>query len=1153
MVKLKLLFVLIMYISSMVKGSSQELPLTHFTSVSEVNPLPSALVTQIYQDRQGFIWFANFSSGLVRHDGVDMDLYDQEDGLKDPHVWQILEDDLGYLWVSSNSGLVVSEKPLGEYRNGSRIHFSSSIQNISLSEETFSHNQQMAKDSAGRIWVGTTYNGILQYFFDEKGRLTVDTLRTTFGGDDDMEVHALASGQPGQMFASLEGGKLASFGNGKPSIFFSPAPEDLEENFTSILEDKAGRIWAYNQNGRLFRFLPGIKEPRLVYSGTPSNVNGITNIAGGKIFANNGESGIVILNAGTGNIHTTYSRKNGLLSNNVYGLLQDREGNIWIAQSGGVSKLRYNFRAFENYTAHSVMGEKPVLSSGAINTVFLPTGDIIPGRFWTGSEEGVTVVDEQGNSQFLTQEDGLASDWVNGISSDEQGRVWIATTQGVTGIFFSDFSMKEHYKDVREIEILGKSATVVSLEGSPPSIASEKLKVYDEKSNTAVNTSVFAGVRSLFGIIGEQTFNFTPEHGLPPSIFHAVAFDDVGRLWIGTRDKGLYRSTQRFTFQKMGNLENVKPYFEQVWSEENGAPANQIEKLLFHNGKMWIGTPKGLFALGVDDSQIKTVLTAEDGLPWNNAVSFALFSETGNMWIGTNGGLAEVDPLTGKVLRTVTRQNGLVANEVWLYGSVQISEEGEVFYGTSEGLSIYKPALDVPNDVPPVLHLKSADLYYKSDSRNEAAFEFVALSFANVSDVRYRTRLLGYDKNWSPPSTEKKLRYTNLPAYLWPKEYVLEVMAENGSGVFSEAPLQHKFEIKPVWWLQWWAFLAYLLILTSAVFIVDRVQRTRLIKRERERSKLYEAQLEAETAIARSHAAESQAKALQAENEKKEVELEKAHQLKKAYEELKAAQGQVVQAEKMASLGRLATGIAHEIKNPLNFINNFAQLSSELVEELIEARKNGAEIDTAVILKDLKLNSNKIEEHGKRADAIVRSMMRHARGGTSSFEHLDINELVNRYADIAYHGKRAENPEFHATIKKDLQLGLGMIKGMEQEIGQVLLNLIGNSLDAVWEKKMGLNDSYEPEVAISTFQREGKIEIIVRDNGPGIPQENRERIFEPFFTTKPTGEGTGLGLSLSYTIITEGHEGSLQLISNKETGAAFLISLPVSGRESLAG
>ena len=515
------------------------------------------------------------------------------------------------------------------------------------------------------------------------------------------------------------------------------------------------------------------------------------------------------------------------------------------------------------------------------------------------------------------------------------------------------------------------------------------------------------------------------------------------------------------------------------------------------------------------------------------------------LWAGTNGGLAEIEPVIGRVLRVVNQQDGLVDNEVWLYGSVQVDKEGRVYFGTADGLSIYSPELDKPNDVPPLLHLKSADISYKSDSRNEVSFEYVALSYSNVPEVTYKTRLKGYEKNWSPVTKERRLRYTNLPAYFWPKEYTLEVMAQNGNGVFAEEPLQFSFKVDPVWWLQWWAFLAYLLILSSAIVFVDRFQRAKVIKRERERALLREAELQAENATARSNAAESQAKALQAENAKKAIELEKAKELKVAYEELKAAQNQVVQAEKMASLGRLATGIAHEIKNPLNFINNFAELSGELLEELLTAVKKGDEKEVALLVNDLKLNTGKIEEHGKRADAIVKSMMQHARGGKPTFEMLDLNDLVKKYTALAYHGKRAQIRGFSANIEKDLQPDLEKVKVVGQEIGQVLLNIIGNSLDAVWAKKQE-DETYEPKVRISTRSTNTGAEIKISDNGPGVPQEIREKIFEPFFTTKPTGEGTGLGLSLSYNIITQGHNGALQLESSPGEGATFIILLPLN-------
>lgn len=616
---------------------------------------------------------------------------------------------------------------------------------------------------------------------------------------------------------------------------------------------------------------------------------------------------------------------------------------------------------------------------------------------------------------------------------------------------------------------------------------------------------------------------------------------------MGTLDRGLFRS--KFKIDQ-GNLQSIADsegnFFEQVWSLDKGSPTNHIEKLLWHKGRLYAGTQLGLFVLDPRDLRELYHINRERGLPADNAISFALSPITGHLWVGTNKGLAEVDPDSGTVLNVVTRQDGLVDNEVWLYGSVKVDKEGNVFYGTSHGLSIYYPGKDNANLIPPKLELTSAEISYKSDSRNEVNFEYAALSFANVAEVMYRTRLVGYENSWSPPSGVKRLRYTNLPAYFVPKEYTLEVMAENESGVTAAEPLRYTFLVEPVWWLQWWAFLTYGICLGLGIFIVDKIQRRRVIKKERDNARIREAELQAETAMARSNAAEAQAQALQAENEKKALELEKVRELEKAYNELKATQKQLIQSEKMASLGRLATGVAHEIKNPLNFINNFAELSVDLVEELEEARKKGDEQEIMLLMQDLKQNTSKIEQHGKRADAIVRSMMQHARGGKPTLEWFDLNALVVDYIGLAYQGKRNKYPSLHVKIEKELDPEMGKIKVVGQEIGQVLLNVIGNSLDAVMSRKKQLKSDFEPAIKITTRKTGEFAEIMVSDNGPGVPEEIRERIFEPFFTTKPTGEGTGLGLSLSYNIITHGHNGALRLVKNDGDGASFVISLPVT-------
>lgn len=268
---------------------------------------------------------------------------------------------------------------------------------------------------------------------------------------------------------------------------------------------------------------------------------------------------------------------------------------------------------------------------------------------------------------------------------------------------------------------------------------------------------------------------------------------------------------------------------------------------------------------------------------------------------------------------------------------------------------------------------------------------------------------------------------------------------------------------------------------------------------------------------------------------------ESYRQLSAALEDLRTTQERLVQQEKLASLGALTAGIAHEIKNPLNFVTNFAGLCRELATELRE-EKDPEEIEA--ILSDLIGNTAKIEEHGKRADSIVRSMMEHARGGSGEKETVDLNALVDEHADLAYHGKRAQVPDFSVGFERDFDETVGSAEVAPQDFGRVVLNLIGNAFDAVREKAEQAGDGYHPHVMVSTRRVNGQAQIHVSDNGAGIPEDIRQRIFEPFFTTKPSGSGTGLGLSLSHDIIAHGHGGSLTVESEEGEGTTFIISVP---------
>ncbi len=284
---------------------------------------------------------------------------------------------------------------------------------------------------------------------------------------------------------------------------------------------------------------------------------------------------------------------------------------------------------------------------------------------------------------------------------------------------------------------------------------------------------------------------------------------------------------------------------------------------------------------------------------------------------------------------------------------------------------------------------------------------------------------------------------------------------------------------------------------------------------------------------------------LTSQNETLEKQVsERTSDLQRTLEDLRSTQSQLIQSEKMASLGELTAGIAHEIQNPLNFVNNFSEVNKELLAEMnteIE-RENFDEVK--LIAKDIIDNEEKINQHGKRADAIVKGMLQHSRSSDGRKEPTDINALVDEYLRLAFHGYRAKDKTFNATIQTNYEEALGNLSIIPQDIGRVLLNLINNAFFAVIERKKQMNDGFDPAVSVRTKKSNGKVEIQIADNGNGIPDKLLNKIFQPFFTTKPTGQGTGLGLSLAYDII-KAHGGELKLETKEGNGSEFTIQLPV--------
>jgi signal transduction histidine kinase len=393
-------------------------------------------------------------------------------------------------------------------------------------------------------------------------------------------------------------------------------------------------------------------------------------------------------------------------------------------------------------------------------------------------------------------------------------------------------------------------------------------------------------------------------------------------------------------------------------------------------------------------------------------------------------------------------------------------------------------------------------------NQNNISFNYIGIHYANPANNKFAYKLENYDESWHEVGTVRTAFYYNLP----PGDYTFRVKAANSNGVWNETGASLHFSITPPWWRTWWAYAIYAFLFIVLVLSINRFQRKRLIEKQR--------------VIA------------------KEIELAQAKEIEKAYHKLKETQSQLIQSEKMASLGELTAGIAHEIQNPLNFINNFSDVSNELIDEMKEEFKKGDIDQGFAIADDIKQNLEKINHHGKRADGIVKGMLQHSRSSSGIKEPTDINKLADEYLRLAYHGLRAKDKSFNATMKTDYDATIGTINIIPQDMGRVILNLITNAFYVVDEKKKQMGGDYEPTVSVRTKKIDNTVLIAIKDNGNGIQQKVLDKIFQPFFTTKPTGQGTGLGLSLSYDIV-KAHGGELKVETKEGEGSVFSIHLPI--------
>lgn len=542
------------------------------------------------------------------------------------------------------------------------------------------------------------------------------------------------------------------------------------------------------------------------------------------------------------------------------------------------------------------------------------------------------------------------------------------------------------------------------------------------------------------------------------------------------------------------------------------------------HGAWWMTTwGNGILRYDTRDSTYEHY-TEDDGLPSNEWL-FLLKDSSGILWTNSARGLASIDPLSRKI--TTLKQKKTRNFGYRSLGGI-VTSNNHILLELFNRIVSFQPDQISGNPFPPEmkisrLQVSDSSYHFFPDGNqnfqfdykdNDIHIEYAGIHYSEPNENVYRYQLEPVDEQWIDAGTERNARYTDLK----PGEYTFRVKAGSSNDVWTEKSLEIPFQITPPWWKTWWAYIFFAMIFLGSILGISQYRSHSILKE----NKILETKV-----LERTNSLEKRSKELNA-----------------SLENLKLAQQQLIQSEKLASLGELTAGIAHEIQNPLNFVNNFSEIGQELIEEIVEEIENENQEDALEVANELHTNISKILHHGKRADSIVKSMLLHSRSASSQMVPTDINKLMDEYWRLAYHGLRSRDKSFNAEIQTTYDTKIKSALIDPAEFGRVILNLITNAFYAVHERFKKNESGFTPILQIITKDLDDRISVKVIDNGPGIPEEIRGKIFQPFFSTKPTGEGTGLGLSLAFDTITKVYQGEILVESEEGVGTEFEIILP---------
>ncbi len=1159
------IFACLALLSTPASGQKQPADFNTFNPHFEVFELPGGTlgnsVQAIVQDSTGFLWFGS-QGGLHRYDGQNIRTIHHDPAnpksIASDYVEYIFLDSRGILWLThyTDGGLTAFD-PITEtavrYRHDPNDP-------ASLGDNT---NSVVVEDRDGYIWVGG--NGGLDRLDCKTGKfkhfrhdpadprsLSFDRVRALYV--DRQGTLWVGTGLPWDSGKELKLGGLNRY-DPKTETFtrylHDPAdPHSLANNkVRALLEDSKGNFWVgtagdglhrmNRENGTFTRLNfdpknPGKLTQPILRGTTPAiwspetHVSCIFEDPQGRIWITAFPGGLNVYDP-TSRItrHFEMGKNEGdLATSRLWQTFQTRDGVTWLAGAGGggvVSKVklqdnRFSFSNFYNASAANEMGDdlNAILKDGA-------------GIVWAGFNNGSPLIrfDRKTGEAFpLTIGDAPGGAGVRAVSSlslDREGFLWVGTEKG---LFRRDPKTGKFRHYFAQMEDPWFRSVVQDREGY----------IWAPDWNS--------GLYRLDPRTGEYV-NFPHDPANPKSIggdaVRGMYVDGQGDIWAGG---GGWNDLAFPLFVDRLNPDG-KTFTHFVKEKEAGSGMNLTGD---EQGNIWfVDNVSSIQKINPADGSRQKFKAAQAmfaNVSGGQSIGLARASD-GSFWLYDKG-LTVFDPKTERFYN-FSETHGIPQIGASRHSNLFAAADGEMLIAGDRGLlSFYPKDLNIENSTrPPELRITAFRLlgepvapgggghhpgilkkpvWQTTDIRlahdqNVFAFSVACFDFFDPAASQIEFMLEGYDRTgW-----RKDLRDGETPAYVNvpPGDYTFRVRGADSHGVWNEEGVSLRILISPPWWKTWWAYLAYFLAFLGALraFVQYR------------------------------------SRALRQQNETLERQVgERTAELNQSLVNLKATQSQLIQSEKLASLGELTAGIAHEIQNPLNFVNNFSELSVDLAEELkleigkLEIAENDKEY-VGEILGDLASNQEKINHHGKRAASIVTGMLQHSRASSGKKEPTDLNALADEYLRLSYHGLRAKDTSFNANMVTDFDPAVGKVEVIPQDIGRVFLNIINNAFYATTQRKMKEPEGYEPTVTVSSrliIPPSGRLrgaEFRIKDNGTGIPDDVQARIFQPFFTTKPTGQGTGLGLSLAYDIVVKGHGGTLEVESEEGTGTEFVVRL----------